>query len=83
VDSTCLPNKKLSVIEKRTENKYEYFYQSSFNTLKVDDNGTVWLIVKSVEEAYNVRRFVPYHSEIDVVHRGEYNTWTSQKSMKH
>jgi transposase InsO family protein len=71
------------LLRRGTENKYESPYQGPFNILKVNDNGTVQLMVKSVEDTYNIRRLVPYHSETDLAHGGECNMRTSKKHRKH
>jgi len=59
------------LLKRGTENKYEKPYLGPFNILKVNDNGTVRLIVKSTEDTYNIRRLVPYISETDLDHGGE------------
>ena len=46
-----------------TENNYESPYQSPFEVLKVNDNGTVCLTNKSVKDTYNIRHLTPYKSE--------------------
>ena len=71
------------LLRRGTENKYESPYQGPFNILKVNDNGTVRLMVKSVEDTYNVRRLVPYHSETGIDHGGECNMRVSKKRRKH
>ena len=50
----------LVLLNRGTENKYESPYQGPFNILKVNDNGTVCLMVKSVEDTCNIRRLIPY-----------------------
>ena len=70
------------LLKRGTENKYESPYQGPFNILKVNDNGTVRLMVKSVVDTYNLRRLVPYHSETDLNHGGECNMRTSKKRRK-
>jgi len=70
------------LLKRGTENKYESPYQGPFNILKVNDNGTVRLMVKSVVDTYNLRRLVPYHSETDLDHGGECNMRTSKKRRK-
>jgi hypothetical protein len=70
-------------LKKGTENKYESPYQGFFNILKVNYNGTVQLMVKFVEDTYNIRRLAPYYSETDLAHGGECNMQTSKKCRKH
>ena len=71
------------LLKRGTENKYESPYQGPFNILKINDNGTVRLRVKSVEDTYNIRRLVPYHSRTDRDHGGECNMRNSKKQRKH
>lgn len=86
-NSKCIPHVyeigNQVLLKRGTKNKYESPYQSPFNILKVNDNGAVWLIIKSVKDTYNIRRLVPYHSETDLAHGGECNMWTSKKCRKH
>jgi transposase InsO family protein len=59
------------LLRRGTENKYESPYQGPYKVLKVNDNGTVRLLVNSVEDTYNIRRIIPYHSGTDQDHGGE------------
>ena len=52
----------LVLLRRGTENKYESPYQGPFNILQVNDNGTVRLKVKAVEDTYNIRRLTPFTS---------------------
>jgi hypothetical protein len=45
----------LVLIRRGTENKYKAPYSGPFEILKVNDNGTVHLMVNLVEDSYNVR----------------------------
>ena len=65
-----------------TENKYEAPYAGPFTVLRVNDNGTVRLMVKSVEDSYNIRRLEPYHSETDPDHGGVCNMQNSRKRRR-
>jgi hypothetical protein len=67
------------LLRRGTENKYEAPFSGPYKILHVNDNGTVRLMVKSVEDTYNIRRLVPYHSETDLDHGGECNMRTSRK----
>ena len=60
------------------ENKYEAPFSGPYKILHVNDYGTVRLMLKSVEDTYNMR-LVPYHSETDLDHGGECNMRTSRK----
>jgi hypothetical protein len=86
-NSKCIPHVyqigNQVLLKRGTENKYESPYQSLFIILKVNDNGKVQLMVKSVEDTYNIRRLVLYHSKTDLAHRGECNMQTSKKCRKH
>jgi len=70
------------LVRRGTENKYETPYAGPFEILKVNDNGTVRLVVKSVEDSYNIRRLEPYHSETDPNHGGVCNMRMSRKRRK-
>ena len=51
--------------------------------MKVNDNGTVRLKVNAVEDTYNIRRIIPYHTAPDPDHGGECNMWTAKNKRKH
>jgi hypothetical protein len=70
------------LLRRGTENKYEAPYAGPFEILKVNENGTVRLMVKSVEDSYNVRRLEPYHSETDPDHGGVCNMRNSRKRRR-
>ena len=70
------------LLRKGTENKYEKPYSGPYNVLKVNDNGTVCLRVKSVKDTYNIRRLIPFHAESDLDHGGECSMWTSKRHRK-
>jgi transposase InsO family protein len=70
------------LLRKGTENKYEKPYSGPYNVLKVNDNGTVRLRVKSVEDTYNIRRLIPFHAESDLDHGGECSMRTSKRRRK-
>jgi len=67
------------LLRRGTENKYEAPFSGPFRIRQINDNGTVRLRVKSVEDTYNIRRLVPYHSATDLDHGGECNMRTSRK----
>ena len=70
------------LLRRGTENNIEKTYLGPFNILKVNDNGTVRLIVKSTEDTYNIRRLVPYVSETGLDHGGECNMRKSKKRRR-
>ena len=70
------------LMRRGTENKYETPYAGPFEILKVNDNGTVRLMVNSVEDSYNIRRLEPYHSETDPNHGGVCNMRISRKRRR-
>jgi hypothetical protein len=70
------------LLRRGSENKYESPYAGPFEILKVNDNGTVRLMVNSVEDSYNIRRLEPYHSETDPNHGGECNMRISRKRRR-
>jgi hypothetical protein len=51
--------------------------------MKVNDNGTVRLKVNAVEDTYNIRRIMPYHTAPDPDHGGERNMRTAKNKRKH
>jgi hypothetical protein len=51
--------------------------------MKVNDKGTVRLKVNTVEDTYNTRRMVPYHTAPDPDHGGECNMQTASNKRKH
>ena len=61
------------LLRRGTENKYETPYQGPYNILKVNDNGTVRLKVKNVEDTYNIRQITPYIDPDNIDHGGECN----------
>jgi hypothetical protein len=70
------------LLRRGTENKYETPYQGPFVILKVNDNGTVRMQVKNVEDTYNIRRLTPYLGTEDIGHGGECSMRTSRKRRR-
>jgi hypothetical protein len=66
------------LLKRGTENKYETPYQGPFTVLKVNDNGTVRLKVKNIEDTYNIRRLTPYTSPDSSNHGGVCSMRTSK-----
>ena len=70
------------LLKRGNENKYEAPYTGPYDVLKVNENGTVRLMVKSVEDSYNYRRLEPFHSETDPDHGGVCNMRNSRKRRR-
>ena len=70
------------LLKRGTENKYETPYQGPFTILKVNDNGTVRMKVKNVEDTYNIRRLTPYLGTDDIGHGGECSMRTSKTKRR-
>jgi hypothetical protein len=70
------------LLHRGTENKYESPYHGPFLIMQVNDNGTFCLKVNAVEDSYNIRRIIPYHTSPDPDHGGECNMQTSKKSRR-
>ena len=70
------------LLRRGTENKYEMPYQGPFVILQVNDNGTVRMKVKDVEDTYNIRRLTPYLGTDDIGHGGECSMRTSRKRRR-
>jgi hypothetical protein len=71
------------LIRRGTENKYEAPYEGPYTIKKVNDNGTVRLKVKDVEDTYNIRRLTPYLGTESIDHGGECSMRTSRAKRKH
>jgi transposase InsO family protein len=70
------------LLRRGTENKYEMPYQGPYTILRVNDNGTVRLKVKNVEDTYNIRRLTPYLGTEDIDHGGECSMRTSRAKRR-
>ena len=77
----CIGDKVL--FNRATENKYESPYIGPLDIMQVNDNGTVRLKVNAVEDTYNIRRIIPYHTAPDPDHGGECNMRTAKNKRKH
>ena len=73
----------LVLLKRGTENKYESPYSGPHDILKVNNNGTVRLMVKKVTDTYNIRRLIPYHEANDFNHGRGCNMRISRKRRKH
>jgi transposase InsO family protein len=70
------------LLKRGTENKYETPYSGPHIILKVNDNGTVRMQVKNVEDTYNIRRLTPYLGTEDIGHGGECSMRNSRKRRR-
>jgi transposase InsO family protein len=70
------------LLKRGTENKYETPYKGPYTILKVNDNGTVRMKVKNVEDTYNIRRLTPYLGPEDIAHGGECSMRTSKRKRR-
>jgi hypothetical protein len=59
------------LLKRGTENKYEAPYQGPFTITQVNENGTVQMTIKSVEDAINIRWLTPYLGTDNTPHGGE------------
>ena len=66
-----------------TENKYEQPKSGPHTVLKIHNNGTICLCVKSTEDTYKVRSLEFYLSETNSHHERECNMLTSKRRKKH
>ena len=66
------------LLRRGTENKYETPYQGPYTITKVNENGTVRMIIKNVEDTINIRRLTPYHSTENITHGEECSMRTSR-----
>jgi hypothetical protein len=71
------------LLNRGTENKYESPHIGPLVIMQVNDNGTVGLKVNAVEDTYNIRRRIPYHTAHEPDHGGECNMWTAKNKRKH
>jgi hypothetical protein len=71
------------LIRRGTEKKYEAPYEGPYTIKKVNDNGTVRLKVKDVEDTYNIRQLTLYLRTESIDHGGECSMRTSRAKRKH
>jgi hypothetical protein len=48
------------LIKRGTENKYKTPYQGPYSITQVNENGTVGMMIKNVEDTVNTSRLTPY-----------------------
>jgi transposase InsO family protein len=70
------------LLKRGTENKYEAPYTGPHTILQVNDNGTVRMKVKNVEDTYNIRRLTPFYDAEAIAHGGECSMRTSKAKRK-
>jgi hypothetical protein len=66
------------LLRRGTENKYETPYQGPYTITQVNENGTVRMRIKNVEDTINIRRLTPYHGTDNIPHGGECSMRTSR-----
>ena len=74
---------ELVLLRRGNENKYESPFKGPFKILKIFNNGTVCLMVNSVEDTYNICRITPYSATESSNYGGEYNMQISQSRLSH
>ena len=70
------------LIRRGNEHKYEAPFRGPYTLTKVNDNGTVRMIVNNVEDTYNIRRLTPYIGPNDIDHGGECSMRTSKRKRR-
>ena len=70
------------LLRRGTENKYETPYAGPYTLLKVNNNGTVRMKVKKVEDTFNIRRLTPYLGPDDINHGGECSMRTARAKRR-
>ena len=65
-----------------TEKKYEVPYEGPYTILKINDNGTVQMKVKDVEDTYNICHLTPYLGPESIKHGGECSMRTSRAKRR-
>jgi hypothetical protein len=66
------------LLRRGNENKYETPYQGPYTITQVNENGTVRMIIKNVEDTINIRRLTPYLGTDNIPHGGECSMRTSR-----
>jgi hypothetical protein len=56
------------LLKRGNENKYETPYQGPYTITQVNENGTVRMMIKNVEDTINIRRLTPYLRTDDIPH---------------
>jgi hypothetical protein len=71
------------LLNRGRETKYESPCIGPLDIMQVNDNGTVRLKVSAVEDTYNIRRIIPYHTAPGPDHEEEGNLRTAKNKRKH
>jgi hypothetical protein len=66
------------LLKRGTKNKYETPYQGPFTITQVNENGTVQMMIKNVEDTINITRLTPYLGTDNIPHGGECSMWNSR-----
>jgi hypothetical protein len=59
------------LLRRENETKYETPYQGPYNSTQMNENGTVRMMIKHIEDSINIRRLTPYLRTADIPHGGE------------
>jgi hypothetical protein len=59
------------LIKRGTENKYRTPYQGPYSITQVNENGTVRMMIKNVEDTINIGHVTPYLDTDHIPHGGE------------
>jgi hypothetical protein len=59
------------LLNRGTENKYETLYKGPFTITQVNENGTVQMMLKNVEDTINIGQLTPYLGTDNIPHGGE------------
>jgi hypothetical protein len=59
------------LVKRGTENIYETPYQGPYSIKQVNENGTVQMMIKNVEDTINIRSLTPYVNTDNIPHGGE------------
>jgi hypothetical protein len=62
------------LLQRGTEKKY----QGPYTITNVNENGTVRMLIKNVEDTINIKRLTPYHGTENIPHGGECRMQTSR-----
>jgi hypothetical protein len=59
------------LVERGTKNKYETPCQGPYIITQLNENGTVQMMIKNVEDTINIRRLTPYLDTDNIPYGGE------------
>ena len=66
------------LLRRGNENKYETPFQGPYTITKVNENGTVRMLIKNVDDTINIRRLTPYLGPDTIPHGGVCSMRTSR-----